>query len=329
MKKSKLVSVIVPVYNVEKYLETCINSILRQSYDNLELILIDDGSTDKSGQICDYFSEKDERVLTFHIENNGVCNARNVGIKNMKGEYCLFVDSDDAIHKDTLLMAVKLLENKELDCVIYKYKTIDDDEFDDEIKKIQKCESEYICQVIDHDNVMREILVGKKFRMLACNKLYKTSLWRNLKYPIGRKYGDDTFVTYQLMDRCQKVGYLEKVLYFYRMREGSALHQKVGLERVQLFDSYAELIEYYQNNVPVLLEEAYAAFANRMFDLFAQIVNSTLTKSERKKILIELRKIAYSFRIKIIFNSKITVMQRVLLGIFFCSINVFMCIYGR
>lgn len=325
----KLVSVIVPVYNVEKYLETCLNSILEQSYDNLELLLIDDGSTDQSGQICDYFAERDDRVQVIHIQNGGVSNARNIGLKNMNGEYCILVDSDDAIHKDTLSRAVQLLESDELDCVIYKYKTIDDAKFDTEIQEIQKCKSVRNYQVLDHENIMEEILIGKKFRMLACNKLYKTSLWKNLEYPIGRKYGDDTFVTYQLMDRCQKTGYLEEILYYYRMREGSALHQKVSLERLQLFDSYVELVEYYKENVPVLLEEAYVAFANRMFDFFPQVTKSALTKREKKKILIELRKRIHSFRMKLIFNSKLTAMQRILLGIFFCSINGFLCVYER
>lgn len=325
---NKLVSVIVPVYNGEKYIEICIKSILEQSYDNLEVILIDDGSTDRSGQICDYFAERDTRILVFHIQNGGVCNARNVGLKNMNGEYCILVDSDDAIHKDTLARAVELLETEELDCVIYKYKTIDDAVFDMDVQKIQKCKSD-IYQVLDHDNVMQEILIGKKFRMLACNKLYKTSLWKNIEFPVGRKYGDDTSVTYQLMDKCKKIGYLEDVLYFYRMRDGSALHQKVSLERLQLFDSYIELIDYYQKNVPMLLEEAYAALATRMFDFFSQVIKSSLIQSEQKMILNELRKRVFGRGVHLIVNSKLTVMQRILLGIFFCSINGFLCVYER
>lgn len=107
---NKLVSVIVPVYNVEKYLERCINSIIQQSYNNLEIILIDDGSTDASGKICDEYKEKDDRIIVIHKENGGLSDARNAGIKIFTGEYVTFIDSDDYVSKNMVSNMLDILE---------------------------------------------------------------------------------------------------------------------------------------------------------------------------------------------------------------------------
>ena len=130
MEAKSLVSVIVPIYNVEKYLNCCLDSVIGQTYSNLEILLIDDGSTDKSGKIADFYAEKDGRIHVFHTENRGVSHARNIGLDNMKGEYCILLDSDDALRRDTIEQAVSLLEKEQLDCVVYKYQMVADETFD-------------------------------------------------------------------------------------------------------------------------------------------------------------------------------------------------------
>ena len=206
MQKESLVSIIIPIYNVEPYLRCCIDSVISQTYENIEILLIDDGSTDKSGKIADDYAETDDRIHVFHTTNNGVSHARNIGLDKMTGKYCLLVDSDDALHKDAVAHSVKLLESENLDCVIYKYQTVEDSHFEKTMKSFEDQEFSGMFISYDHDELMREILIGQRFRMLACNKLYKTSLWENLRYPVGRKFGDDTYVTYQFMDRCTRGG---------------------------------------------------------------------------------------------------------------------------
>ena len=323
MKTESLVSIIVPIYNVEKYLCCCLDSIIGQSYDNLEILLIDDGSTDRSGQIADTYAAKDRRIQVFHTDNRGVSRARNLGLDKMTGRYCLLVDSDDALQKDAVSCSVKLLEKENLDCVIYKYQTVEDDGFEKYIQTIDSQEPANKYIPYSHDELMREILVGQRFRMLACNKLYKTDLWADIRYPIGRKFGDDTFVTYQLMDKCTHGGYIENVLYFYRMREGSALHSKVSAENLQLFQSYSELLKYYQEYVTQLLDEAYYAYIIRMFDFFAKVACSDISDQEKGNLLKNLRKISYPFCGRLCFCKKATWKQRIALCAFFLSVNIF------
>lgn len=317
MEAKSLVSVIVPIYNVEKYLNCCLDSVIGQTYSNLEILLIDDGSTDKSGKIADFYAEKDGRIHVFHTENRGVSHARNIGLDNMKGEYCILLDSDDALRRDTIEQAVSLLEKEQLDCVIYKYQTIADETFDKQMQECGTLHENCKFQYIDHDDVMREILTGQRFRMLACNKLYTASLWENIRYPVGRKFGDDTFVTYKLMDKCRRLAYIENVLYFYRMREGSSLHSKVSEENLQLFLSYSEMLQYYQKHLAGLLEEAYYAYIVRIFDFFAKVKHSDVTSKEKNRLLKGLRRISYPFRRELCACSKATRMQKILLFIFF------------
>lgn len=323
METESLVSIIVPIYNVEKYLCCCLDSIIGQSYDNLEILLIDDGSTDRSGQIADEYAEKDRRIQVFHTDNRGVSHARNLGLDRMTGRYCLLVDSDDALHIDTISCSVKLLEKENLDCVIYKYQTVEDNGFEQYMQSIGRQETANKYIPYSHDELMWEILIGQRFRMLACNKLYKTDLWADIRYPVGRKFGDDTFVTYRLMDKCTRGGYNESVLYFYRMREGSALHSKVSAENLQLFQSYSELLQYYQKHVPDLLDDAYYAYIIRMFDFFAKVACSDISDQEKGNLLKNLRKISYPFCGRLCFCKKATWKQRIMLCAFFLSVNIF------
>lgn len=323
MKTESLVSIIVPIYNVEQYLACCLDSVISQTYRNIEILLIDDGSTDTSGMIAETYGVKDSRIRVFHTANNGVSHARNVGLDAMTGKYCLLLDSDDALHKDAVARSVRLMEHEDLDCVIYKYQTVEDNKFENTIHKIERQKNSELYVYYAHDELMREILTGQRFRMLACNKLYKASLWTNIRYPIGRKFGDDTFVTYQLMDRCTRGGYIEDVLYFYRQREGSALHSKLSIDNLQLFHSYTELLTYYSDNAYGLLDEAYYAYVIRMFDFFARVNNSDLTEQERRRLLEALRRISKPYRKRLCSCTKATYKQRLLLNAFFLSPDIF------
>lgn len=178
---------IIPIFNVEKYLDSCLNSVISQIYSNIEILLIDDGSTDKSGRIVDEYAEKDRRIRAFHTENGGVCRARNIGLDKMMGKYCILLDSDDVLRKDAIEQAVMLLEKEKLDCVVYKYMAIDDENINNYMQTKAYGEPIENCGYyqMSHNEVMREILIGQRFRMLACNKLYPASLWNNIRFPMG------------------------------------------------------------------------------------------------------------------------------------------------
>ena len=211
---SGLISVIVPVYNVERYLKKCINSILDQTYENIEVVLVDDGSTDKSGAICDEYAAKDLRVTVIHKENGGLSSARNAGLKVAAGDLIGFVDADDYI-EDT--MYEKLKENMDKYgsdisvCQIYKsYKYFTD--LVDGLDKEEVYEGKDKFSNLENDNYFMTVV--------AWNKLYKKDLFKRVKYPEGRLF-EDSYVICDILSKAKKVSYLNEPLYYYTVRRSS------------------------------------------------------------------------------------------------------------
>lgn len=212
-----LVSVIIPVYNVEKYLDMCISSVVKQTYTNLEIILIDDGSTDYSGQICDEWANKDSRIIVVHKNNGGLSDARNIGLDKAKGNWIVFVDSDDTISLDMISITMNVAKKNKVDMVAFGIKRVDEG---------------YNENSFDGESVKPELLTGKtilyefaktgKGYSIVCNKLYKKETWKNLRFPLG-KIHEDEFVIVQILQRIRNIAIIDNVLYFYRQREGSIM----------------------------------------------------------------------------------------------------------
>ena len=217
---SPKISVIVPVYNVEKYLEKCVNSILNQTFKDFELILIDDCSPDNSGRMCDEFN--DERIKVIHLKKNeGISNVRNTGLQATKGEYIFFVDSDDFIGADTLKEVVEIIDENNSDIVIFGYKKIL--EIDGAIKSEQDV-SYKDCNLKSKKEIADVVLDLKKLTLIdaACNKFYKASVIKNnnLKYPYGEIY-EDTEFNLQILSYINSMTVINKCYYNYMQRESS------------------------------------------------------------------------------------------------------------
>lgn len=237
------ISIIVPVYNAEIYLIECIESILKQSYKNIELILINDGSLDLSGKICDDYSKKDCRIKVKHKLNGGQSSARNAGIDLATGSYIGFVDSDDWIKFDMyekLLKAALKTKSEIVACnlslmtrkgIFKKYSNINRNlEFD----KI---------------SAMREIYKNQYLTFSPCNKLYKKSLFDNLRFD-EKIILEDKDISYQLIDKCNKIYYLKEQLYYYRYNPESTLRSKFSLKRLDEYLVQKRMYEYYLKNYP-------------------------------------------------------------------------------
>lgn len=319
-----MVSVIVPVYNVERYLSACIESVLEQTYSDWELLLVDDGSTDRSGRICDEYAEQNSRIRVFHKENGGVSSARNLALDQMRGDFCIMLDSDDLIHPSLLEDTLQIIHDTQTDAVIYGYEKVDEHFSLEQNQRVCECRS---VEILSTNEAVAEILSGRRFRMLACNKLYKTALWGGIRYPIGRKYGDDTSVTYQLMSHCEKVALTTMKYYFYRDRPDSALHMNISEENLQLFDSYSEMLFFFQENNPEFCNLASYAYAIRLFDFFARLKESTLSKHTQSRILSILRSKCTPHKKQLVTSEMLTVNQRLLLRLFFMSDNLFWTVY--
>jgi len=209
--KTPLVSIIVPVYNVEKFLNKCVESILKQTYQNIEVILVDDGSTDNCPFICDKYKKEDSRISVIHKENEGLSDARNVGIKNATGEYFYFIDSDDFIVEDTIQCMLNVAISVDADITIAGYKSIDED-YNQEIsgKNYGKLELSPIDAI--------KFFTNQDWG--AWGKLYKRSIHENVFFPVGKIHEDEA-IMYQLICNCKKICTIPYQPYYYVQRKGS------------------------------------------------------------------------------------------------------------
>lgn len=211
-----LISVIVPVYKVEKYLEKCIESIIKQTYTNLQIILVDDGSPDNCGKICDEYAKKDSRIEVIHKINGGLSDARNVGINRANGRYIGFVDSDDYIKEDMYEKLINLIKEYDADISICNlYDVIDGKEY---VRNKDNGIHEY-----SRIDILKEILLDKNIQSYAWNKLYKKELFDEIKYPIRKKY-EDIGTTFYLFEKCNKIVVISEPEYYYLKRADSLVN---------------------------------------------------------------------------------------------------------
>ena len=213
-----LISVVVPVYNVEKYLDRCISSICGQTYRELEVILVDDGSTDGSGRICDVWAEKDDRVRVIHVENGGVSRARNLGIDAARGEYICFVDSDDWIEADYFEEAVPILEKARPICLIHNYVT------DDGAGKIF-CKFPPSAEInMNAAETFREMATGCHFGWQPVASFYEANGCKNVRFPMDIIFGEDLFFNFRFTQKNLGLYIYQRIAkYHYFTRPGSAV----------------------------------------------------------------------------------------------------------
>lgn len=235
------ISIIVPVYNVEDYLVECLQSILFQTYKNIEVILIDDGSTDGSGEICEEYQKKDKRIKAAHQTNQGLSAARNKGIQMATGEYLMFVDSDDYIHSRTLEILYSAMQNVNAEISICAHKKVDD------FIEIEKEKlNEYETQLFSGRECVRMLYSQNVVDMvIACNKLFKKEYFDKISFPVG-KINEDEFVTYQILYPLNRCVYIKAELYYYRQRSGSITNKKSSIKVLDKLDAYRERIRFFE-----------------------------------------------------------------------------------
>lgn len=246
MQMLPLISVIVPVYKVEKYLDMCVASVLAQSYEKLELILVDDGSPDGSGVICDAWAAKDSRVKVIHKENGGGGQARNVGLDAAKGELIAFVDSDDYIAPDMLAYLYGLLQQG-ADIAECGYVDTPDDN-----AVFPKAEGEVT--FFTAEEALRGNIYDNVFRQLIWNKLYRREMIGDIRFPVGTKI-DDEFFTYKVLGNAEKLARSEKICYAYRQQPDSVMHEGYSLRRLEGLYAKAERLAYLKERFPALVRE--------------------------------------------------------------------------
>ena len=211
-----MISVIIPVYNVAQYLSQCVESVLSQSYKELEIILVDDGSTDDCPDLCDEYERKDVRVRVIHKENGGLSDARNVGMKIATGEWIYFVDSDDWVTHDAIEKLHQFAVENHCDMVqgglYYAYQ--------DHLLYRKANKKEQKQTILGNYDAMRELILNDRVKNFAWGKLYRADLIKDLLFPVG-KYFEDSFWQHLVIDRVDSYGIVDEPLYFYRQRQDS------------------------------------------------------------------------------------------------------------
>lgn len=252
MENRELISVIVPIYNVEKYLKRCIDSIIEQTYTNLEIILVDDESPDNCGKICDEYAKKDKRIIVIHKKNGGLSDARNRGLQEAKGKYVGFVDSDDYISKNMYKVLYTNMKENNADISICNFSLVDDNgieyknkkQINNEIKLYGKMEA------------MENLLIEKDYTNHAWNKLYNKKLFEDgkIQYPKG-KIWEDIATTYLLFENANKVVYQNISLYYYVQRDNSIM-KEINKEKIILLGDIINQRNYYLSKKYNTLQKA-------------------------------------------------------------------------
>ncbi len=248
MTKQILITVIIPVYNVERYLRKCLDSIINQTYQELEIIVVDDGSKDSSGNICDEYASKDSRIKVIHKKNGGLSSARNAGLEIATGDYVMFVDSDDFVEPDFCKIPLELALAKEADIVSFGFNKITKE---GNVATIKTNSPRYI---LPEEGIKELILVKDHIYNFAWNKLYKLSLFNGIRYPFGKTY-EDQATTYLLFDKANKIYVDDALLYNYIFRSDSISADWNKPESIfDRFSIWIDRLAFIRKNYPELEE---------------------------------------------------------------------------
>ena len=238
MNKVPLISVVVPVYNVEKYLSRCVESLISQTYENLEIILVDDGAKDNSGRICDEYVKKDNRIKVIHQENKGLSGARNTGIENAHGEYIAFVDSDDYVSEQIYEKLLNYMEKSNADIVMCGYERFSGEYWSGKQQK----EAELI--ELSTEQALENIysMDGETYTV-AWNKLYKKAVIDDIRYPL-RRLNEDEYTTYKYIANAKKIVYTKEVLYYYFYNDNSITTKQNYVFNTDIYAALEERVQY-------------------------------------------------------------------------------------
>ena len=297
-----LISVIVPVYNVEKYIKECLNSIIKQTYKKLQIILIDDGSTDNSGEICDSYQAKDDRINVIHKENGGLSDARNKGLEIAEGDYLAFVDSDDFIAEDYVEYLLRILEKYNADVSVCSKQNFNAGEV------IKKKEEEAEVIVYTGIAAMESLLYQKNIENSAWGKLYKASLFKDIFYPVGKLY-EDLGTTYKVLYKAEKVIWSSEKKYFYRQRYDSIMKKKFTMSNIDRIEVSQDLLRFVEDKCKSL----HKAAVSRFFISNIQVLREVpLKENQYSDVIYEIKRNIKQFRKEVLLDKKAKKINRLI-----------------
>lgn len=283
---SPKVSVIIPVYNVENYLDRCVSSVCDQSFSDIEIILVDDGSKDNSGKLCDILAQKDYRIKVVHQENGGLSDARNTGLANSSGQWISFIDSDDWVEKSFLENLIKEAEKNQCEIVGCNYRRMSE-------KKQYDCtDKKYNLRIFKNQEIMSN-LIDNRIQQVVWNKLYKKTLLDDILFEKG-KYHEDEFWSYQVFAKVSKFAEIDYMGYNYFQRADSIMGEQYSLKRLHAVEAKVQRQIFFEKNMPEMISKGRI---NLVFTCFyhGQLALKQLNREEQKTALNYLKQVVKDY----------------------------------
>lgn len=288
-----LISVVIPVYNSEKYIKKCIRSVVQQTYKNLEIILVDDGSPDNCGNICEGYAKKDNRIIVIHKENGGLSTARNEGIVKASGEYLFFIDSDDSISNDCIEKLYNCLSSTDTDCAVTALLFVYENSGLTKLRYNKNGEH----GVLSNIEAVNTMYYGDKFNVSVCGKLFKKELFKNIRFPEGITH-EDAAIIYKVLHACKNISFIGEAKYFYLKRNDGNITSVTDLSKVKSVIGVTEdVVHYMKKN----LAECYqSSIHNLVTNQFAMCVKMSLDGKQLKKYYLHMKGNIKKYRMTVI-----------------------------
>ncbi|MBO6145663.1 MAG: glycosyltransferase family 2 protein [Bacilli bacterium] len=302
--KKLLVSIIVPIFNCEKYLCKCLDSILNQQYKNIEILLIDDGSTDSSGQICDQYCKRDTRVKVIHKSNGGVSSARNIGIKNSKGKYICFVDSDDFLDKKYIQYMVENIMNTNSYMSVVKSNKISD------INSIKEYSGQNKIRILNQDEALNGLVNGKDFLSSCCNKMYNKQNLKNITFQ-NVAVGEDLYFNYEVIkNNIGNIVFSNAKLYnYYIGSTSSIMHNHFNIKNTDILNQYDKLLYETNNLYPKFNKNIKMSYVFISIKLLIKMISSNYFNEE---IYDKCKRTIFEYK-NIVLKSKYNIFKKIFL----------------
>ncbi|MBD5396185.1 MAG: glycosyltransferase family 2 protein [Lachnospiraceae bacterium] len=315
MDTKLLISVIIPVYNVHLYLRQCLDSVILQTYQNLEIILVDDGSTDESGIICDEYAKKDMRIKVIHQVNEGQASARNHGLQYARGEYITYIDSDDYVANNYIECMITMAEEFKADlvhCCMEKFWK----------HRNEKGISEnFNIKVYTASEALNEYCYQNRFMPSPCCKLIHISLIENIKFPVNMGY-EDAATMYKVIGNAKKIVFMQKVMYYYRQHNMSTMHAGFSDKKVDRIRVAEQLKQYIDINFPENSRAANTRYILANFQLLMDLPYSKEYIEIRKEVEENIKNV----RRRVIFDNKSKISIKIIAMISYLGSPVLICL---
>lgn len=315
----KLVSVIIPIYNVEKYLKRCVESVRNQTYQKIEIILVDDGSTDRCGMICDEYDEVDNRIKVVHKKNGGLSSARNAGLRCAEGEYIFFLDADDFIDVDTFRILQEKMELHQADIAMCGCVYVD------EFGKLKEQKQERASEIVltGEQLLVQNAMASDWMLISVCNKLYKRAIFDMLLFDEGKQF-EDEFIFHNICNRCNLIIIIKEVLYFYTQRSDSITGKGNSARKVDVIEAYIKRILYMNSIAGIQMKIACERTISELYYLIylysRKIGSNNLELNRRMK---KIRKDVLRFIPIMLKDSSKNIKEKIQLGIWLFSPKIF------